>query len=99
MLEAYPDALVIHNKCDLAETADDRPAGLCVSALTGEGAQELVSTFAERLVPDPPPTGAGVPFTPLQVDAVAEALTWAIKGKLKEAAKCLRELVGRTSYV
>lgn len=92
LLDAYPDALVIHNKCDLAESADDRPAGLRVSALRGTGVEPLVSAIAQHLVPDPPPPGAAVPFTLRQAEAVAEGFSLAQEANLSQAAMCLRKL-------
>lgn len=66
--ERYPQALVIHNKADLPRPADNRPEGMFVSALNGEGIEELPRRIAQRLVPDPPPPGAAVPFTEEQVE-------------------------------
>lgn len=56
--------LVVLNKCDLLTGPPAVPADLRVSAKTGEGVPELAAAIAQRLVPDPPPTGAGVPFLP-----------------------------------
>ncbi len=50
-----------------------RPPGLWVSALTGQGLPELVRQIVARLVPEPPPRGTGVPFTPRQVQALRSA--------------------------
>jgi len=64
LLARCPQALVVHNKCDLVPAAaGGRPAGLAVSALTGEGIGCLVETIGRRLVPYPPPRGTPVPFT------------------------------------
>lgn len=70
LLERWPEALVVHNKCDLPSADGDRPAGLAISALTGVGIPALLDGISERLVPDPPPPGAAVPFTPEQVETV-----------------------------
>jgi tRNA modification GTPase len=66
--ERYPQALLIHNKADLPRPADNRPEGIFVSALTGEGIEDLPRRIANRLVPHPPPPGAAVPFTEEQVE-------------------------------
>jgi tRNA modification GTPase len=44
-----------------------------VSALTGDGIPGLVGAIARRLVPDPPPPGAAVPYTPELAAAVEAA--------------------------
>jgi tRNA modification GTPase len=70
ILDQWPKALVVHNKCDLAASRGARPAGLSVSALCGSGIEQLLQTISDRLVPDPPPPGAAVPFTREQIDAI-----------------------------
>jgi tRNA modification GTPase len=67
-LEQYPQALVIHNKSDLPRPDDDRPEGIFVSAVTGQGVEELSRCIAQRLVPHPPPPDAAVPFTEEQIE-------------------------------
>ena len=68
VLACWPNALVVHNKSDLAAEPDvARPEGLCVSALTLLGLDLLIGRIAERLVPQPPSSGAAVPFTDEQV--------------------------------
>jgi tRNA modification GTPase len=77
LLRAWPTALVVENKIDAGPVADvgqvaDLPcAGLPVSALTGEGIDLLLGQIAGRLVPDPPPPGAAVPFTEEQAARIA----------------------------
>ncbi len=63
LIEARPSALVVHNKCDLPPAPGARSTGLSISASTGEGVEALLRVIAARLVPDPPPPGAAVPFT------------------------------------
>ena len=53
-----------------------RPAGLIVSALRGDGIEALLETIGRRLVPDPPPPGAAVPFTAQQVEAIQALRGW-----------------------
>lgn len=73
-LDQHPQALVIHNKVDLVRSAHQRPAGLFVSAATGQGIEELSCLIAQRLVPNPPPPGAAVPFTEEQIDKLHSLL-------------------------
>ena len=55
---AQVPALSVYNKCDLLEEADrarialQEPGALCVSALTGEGRDELLEVVASRLALD-----------------------------------------------
>lgn len=75
---SWPNALIVHNKSDLAEAPGlPRAAGLKISAATRNGVDELVDAIAKRLVPNPPPVGAAVPFTSGQIarlQAASEAL-------------------------
>ena len=71
--EAWPEGLIVHNKSDLVPSArtganERRPNGLAVSALTGDGVEALLGAIADRLVPNPPPPSAAVPFTAAQVE-------------------------------
>lgn len=50
------------------------PEGRRVSAKTGEGVTDLCQFLASRLVPDPPPPRAPVPYTPALCD-LSEALS------------------------
>jgi tRNA modification GTPase len=74
LIEAFPDALVVHNKTDITSancsSGENRPEGHVTSALTGAGMDELIEKIAKRLVPAIPPLGAAVPFTSEQIDLV-----------------------------
>jgi tRNA modification GTPase len=62
------------NKVDLpAQWPTDAAAALHVSAKTGAGMGELCQALATWLVPEAPPSGAAVPFTPELAKMVAEA--------------------------
>jgi tRNA modification GTPase len=76
-----PDALVVHNKCDLpaapgvaAGANPQRPPGVSTSALTGEGLDRLIRVLVARLVPHPPLPGDPVPFTAEQCQRLRFAL-------------------------
>ncbi len=68
LLGTESPALAVANKCDLpaawdAGLANPRPGEIhTVSAETGEGLDVLVAAMASRLVPEPPPPSAAVPF-------------------------------------
>lgn len=74
LLDDWPNALVVHNKCDLPTPPDVRPAGIAISALENRGIAELLDAIAGRLVPNPPPAGAAVPFAPDQIEALKRLL-------------------------
>ncbi len=62
-LRDWPRALRVDNKSDLSRALGTRPPALEASALQGVGIGELLLAIVQRLVPDPPPPGAAVPFT------------------------------------
>ena len=70
----YRDALVVFNKIDRPVGPGARPPGLLASALESRGIDELCQAIAERLVPEPPPPDAAVPFTAEQVGMIREML-------------------------
>jgi tRNA modification GTPase len=70
LLDQWPEAIVVHNKCDLPAAPGPRPQGISISALLGDGVERLLDAMARRLVPDPPPPGAAVPFSAEQVAMV-----------------------------
>jgi tRNA modification GTPase len=72
LLDQWPRAVLVHNKCDLPAASNDRPPGLPTSALHGKGVEDLLAAIGRRLVPDPPPPGAAVPLTEQQIDTLAQ---------------------------
>jgi tRNA modification GTPase len=77
------------NKTDLPPGWDwnQFPDAVRVSALGGDGLAELCRVIAQRLVPEAPPPGTAVPFTPKLCAAIAEARRLLAAG----AAKSVRE--------
>jgi len=53
---------------------------ITTSALTGAGIDAVVRAIADRLVPDPPPPGAAVPFTAAQIEYLASCRSRAGSG-------------------
>ena len=89
--------LVVHNKCDVRPPPEDgRPAGLQISAKTGQGIDDLCRSIAEQLVPSPPPCSAAVPFTELQISAIEAAQTLLAKGDCNSAQHQLESLASLT---
>jgi tRNA modification GTPase len=72
LIAAHPNAVIVHNKCDLPAAADDRPPGILTSAASGAGLGELQCLLSSRLVPNVPPPGAAAPFTAQQVASLRE---------------------------
>ena len=59
--------LVVRNKSDLL-AEETPPRGLSVSAISGNGFDDLQRAIAAKLVPDPSPLGAAVPFCHEQLE-------------------------------
>ena len=90
---SWPDAMIVHSKCDLDAHRDPRPAGIAVSALRGDGVESLLAAVSSRLVPSAPAAGSPVPFRPRHVAAIfaaAEALT---TDNVEGAVDCLEALL------
>lgn len=86
--------LAVVNKCDLAEPAASLGENLvCVSATSGNGVPELIDLVAKRLVPQPPPVGAAVPFTARQVEILRAALNSACDARVSAAQDALGGLL------
>lgn len=88
---SMPQALVVHNKCDVP-SGSERPAAVSVSAHTGEGIDRLLTQISHRLVLHPIPPGEAAPFLPddvAQLQAAAEAIA---SGETASAATILSQL-------
>jgi tRNA modification GTPase len=96
----WPDAEVgavrlVVNKVDLTPAWDLSRAGgaVRVSCRTGEGLGGLCDALSRWLVPEPPPAGAAVPFTPQLCDGSTAALEHLRGGRVAEARAGLLSLV------
>jgi tRNA modification GTPase len=74
LAEKWPDAVVVSNKADLILPPLPDRQGLFTSATARTGIDEIVNVVAGRLVPDPPPAGAAVPFLARHERAIREVL-------------------------
>ncbi len=93
LADAWPQAIRVHNKSDLPSHKNAaRPAGIAVSALTGQGLDALIAAIAARLVPFPPPPDAAVPFHPRHVAAIRASLEALQAGDPPAAAAALNRL-------
>jgi tRNA modification GTPase len=82
------------NKCDLPSAwslEGDREA-VRVSARTGEGLADLCTMLIRRLVPEPPPAGAAVPFTPSLCSGVVVAGNLVATGAFADARRVVQQL-------
>lgn len=89
----WPEAVVVHNKCDLGEPPGNARPGLAISALRGLGIDALLDCIAARLVPAPPPAGAPVPFSTRQMEAITAAHHLCGRGDRRAAARRLSDLM------
>ncbi len=85
---------LVVNKIDRPAAWDPNEAAgaVRVSALTGAGLAELCAALSRRLVPDPPPTGAAVPFTPALGKGVLAAQDLLRVGPVDEARRAVGAL-------
>lgn len=75
LLAEHSSALVVANKSDLENAADKfiPPTARPVSALTGEGVDELADAIVERLLPRRPEPGTAVPISSRLVEHLRQA--------------------------
>lgn len=88
---------LVVNKVDLPAAWDLSQAAEAphLSAATGAGLAEFCQTLTHWLVPDPPPPGAAVPFTPALCDVLQQASRHCQSGSYAEALQLLRAAQGR----
>lgn len=89
---SWTGAIVVHNKSDLAASQAKARPGIGTSAVLGDGIEELLRAIEERLVPDPPSSGAAVPFSSSHEQAIREALGFWEAGEGNLATAVLRNL-------
>jgi tRNA modification GTPase len=87
LVESLPDAVIVHNKCDLPRDPTDRPVGIVTSALEGEGLETLERRIVERLAPEVPPAGAAVLFADSQIVVLRSALAAVRQGDFSAATE------------
>jgi tRNA modification GTPase len=82
------------NKIDLpsAWNLENTETTVRVSAKTGEGLAELCAILVSRLVPDPPPSGVAVPFTPRMCQVIVEVQRLVADGDVAAARRILLAL-------
>jgi len=86
---------LVINKTDLAPAwnLEHAEGALRVSAQTGAGLGELCSALERWLVPEPPPAGTAVPFTPELCDCIEQARQLLLAGQREEARARLQRIL------
>ena len=82
------------NKDDLDSAWDSAEALFRVSALSGKGIPELCRAIGGWLVPEPPPPGSGVPFTPDLCDHLEDAQRFLHDDQLAETRRLVETALG-----
>ncbi len=105
LIAANPGALIVANKSDLppawpviSPALPSAPA-VRVSALTGSGIEQLIDAIVAKIVPDPPPPGAAVPFRADQrdrLDAVHKCLS---TGNTARARQMLDQMINLNNEI
>jgi len=94
LAEQWPKSLIVFNKCDLPTEQGSRPAGLEVSAICGQGIEDLEQAIVNRLIPTLPTPGMAVPFTERQIEHLQRAKESLLRKSSIEAEEQLQALVG-----
>jgi tRNA modification GTPase len=98
LLQAFPNVLVVHHKCDLPAGDTSGPAGLEVSSVTGSGLPELMSSLANTLVPIPLAAGEACLFRDEFREVVRKAQACVERGDATGAVKQLDMPVRGLAY-
>ena len=88
---AYPAALVVANKADLATAWDEpgEPSPLAISAERGDGIEALIAAIVDRLDLPALPDGVGVPFRPMHLRRLRAIQARVERGELARARRSL----------
>jgi len=96
LISECPGALLVANKSDLPAAwgeADVPASVVVVSAEHGDGVAGLAGEIARRLVPSPPPPGAGLPFRPRHLRALNRGADALRAGEVSAARRTLVEFL------
>jgi tRNA modification GTPase len=99
LCDRYPQALFVHNKCDLGSASGDRPFGTWVSSVTNEGLQAFEKAMLCRLIQPELGPGAAVPFELGQAQAISDAIVLLQAGDFTSARSKLLRIVSLNAYV
>ncbi len=94
VIEAFGGGLIVANKADLPPSWEPwAPQVLSISAQRGDGIEALEEAIAHRLVPEPQPPDAGVPFRSAHVRWLDEARDALKAGAIDLATRRLSEFL------
>lgn len=95
LLDAWPNAVVVAHKSDLADICGkDLPStALPVSSLTRDGIDALVRELVDTLIPDVPAPGTALPINAYQVDLIRQALEATRQGADDIAVQLIRSCI------
>ena len=91
---SVPPRIIVVNKVDLVDRQNFSRPGVKVSAKTGRGLPQLMNEVVAALIGPYPTSGDPVPFTPRQVALLRAASCAVESASIKNAADCLKQLVG-----
>lgn len=92
--ETWPHAICVYNKTDLQAYHCSAADAIRTSAVAGTGIDQLLAAIARRIVPNPPPPGAAVPFLREHADAVGGALCEIERQDFVAALRRLSDITG-----
>jgi len=92
------DAIFVANKIDLVPSWESnefnrKTRGVGVSATKGTGITGLIAELVKKLVPDAPPPGVAVPYSPRLAELVLGAHKALDGGQVEEAKRLLRDCI------
>lgn len=95
LLAAWPNAIVIAHKADLANVWGDLTPSQArqVSSLTGSGVEALADAIVESLVPRVPESGMPVPVSARQVELLQQAGNALVQGGTDESRTAIHEIL------
>lgn len=93
LVARLPKSVLVHNKCDLSSPSADRPAASATSAKTGQGIEALIAAIVARLLPHVPLPAAAIPFTPRQIDMLAQARAALVQDDTSAAGHALSQIL------
>ena len=95
LLVAWPDAIVVANKCDLPNAWNDAlPADALLTSVTArQGIDQLARAVVKRLIPAIPPDGTPVPLSQRQIDFLQLARAALIDDNRNEYASAIDAII------
>ncbi|WP_339908447.1 GTPase [Symmachiella dynata] len=95
LLAAWPDAIVVANKCDLPNAWNEAlPADALLTSVTApQGIDQLARAVVKRLIPAIPPDGTPIPLSQRQIDLLQIARTALVEDNRNEYASAIEAII------